>query len=260
MVPQPILADQSNSEESKEFLFSITPRFWYSFVNLNTFDESRRWQDSLDETEIPLYGGTIGFNPPGLSPIDFLFTGFYGEDDGRFTEVGLGYWQAGSYDVERLDLEALARYRIKGKNVSLYGGFRYIKFDLDLNAEEKSYAPQFPAFNITGSDKLKEENDFYLLELGTGFFANLTDDGRHRLFCNLLLALGYQEWEVANALPGMPNTSDSGFGVGGDINGGYSMVISQRISASLRYRAFIAPNGVDSELFVIHGPEVKAKD
>jgi hypothetical protein len=54
----------------------------------------------------------------------------------------------------------------------------------------------------------------------------------------------------------MPNTSDSGFGVGGDINGGYSMVISQRISASLRYRAFIAPNGVDSELFVIHGPEV----
>ena len=223
--------------ETENSIINLTPRIWYSYVNLSSEDYS-----STEMFALPLYGATLAVTPRSTPNWHYLLTGLYGEGDGETVSA----YGNGKRDVERLDIELLARYNFPGRNFSLFVGPRYVKFDQTLNV---------PSFTTDLQSKI------YIFELGLGTHADLTEDGRHRLFGNFTLGLGRLEWDYSDS-DGL-TSSDSYFAPAIDFNTGYQYAITASTNVSLRYRLFsivtkpeVASGYEQKKLETIHGPEL----
>lgn len=225
------------NDENEKSIINLTPRLWYSFVNLSGEDYT-----STKMFALPLYGATLAINPNSTPSWNFLLTGLYGKGDGDTVT----YWGDGKKDVKRFDFELLARYNFPGRNFSFFVGPRYVKFDQTLDS------PDFIS---------EIKTKIYLLEFGLGTHADVTKDGRHKVFGNFALGLGRQEWDYADS--DASTSSGSYFAPSVDFNTGYQYAIGESASVSLRYRLMailskpeVAPGREQTKLDTIHGPEL----
>ena len=144
--------------------------------------------------------------------------------------------------MERTDVEFLVRYNFPGKKFSIFGGARYVDFKED---------------NITPSFLAEDDMTLWLAEVGFGMVADMSDNGRHRLFGNFIAAAAFGEWEYrdTNGYVDSDDSVEPAF----DFNFGYQYVIGSHLSFSVRYRAFIIFDTNDYDhrrLNTLHGPEV----
>lgn len=229
---------------------SLTPRFWYMILNSNSYSDSTFVQQTFETVEIPLYGGTIRVAPPYFESTDFLLNGFYGETDVRGVSVTAGGASTRhATDVARADIELLVRHKLPKSDVYLFYGLRYVYLEEDTTLD-----PGF-AFAASGTNRLDEQTDFYMVEGGMSMTNPIGDTDRHFFFANLTGGVGYQARKVRNRTSG-EDPDEYGFTPFLDINTGYELRLADRISAQLRYRAFIFYERTREEMFVLHGPEV----
>jgi len=177
-----------------------------------------------------------------------MATFLYGTGDGRVLDNGSGL---GTTDVTRTDFELLGRYTLHGSKFYLLAGFRYIDFELES---------KFGSYRETSKVDVKGA------ELGFGFSQEITKDGRHQAFGNLLGLLAISSLDYKDTAGG--NESTSGFTPGVDVNVGYQFWITPSINVNARYRVFVYSYeneatfaGVTStfrDIALFHGPEFGA--
>lgn len=153
-----------------------------------------------------------------------------------------------NYQGDHFNFEWLARTTIEDTNANWLIGFEYTRNDL-----RQSISSGAPIFN--NSRKQESSFQFFLLKAGIGGFFNLSQDGTHRFFSNMIMNLGIAEIDSTTS------SKESWGAYGGDINVGYEWVINQVFSISPRYRAQFLY--VDTEnktrqdgFTILHGPEL----
>jgi len=236
--------------------FSLTPRVWYTSMNVNNYSSSVTYQSTNNELQILLYGATIAISPAFLPQTDFLLTVLYGTGDttGSFVTVG----GAGDYNVDatRTDIELLSRYRIRDTAVNIFYGLRYMRYDNEDTFAEGVHLER------TGTNKQKTEREYWVPEIGAGFTADITGNGRHRLFGNATLgyAFGTQKYvDTQASYLGDVTVTKNGIVI--DANVGYELNIIKYLSFHLRYRGtFMQGSDTDSKNYnIVHGPEIGLK-
>ncbi len=219
-------------EEESDILFQITPRLWLSYLNIVNDEET-----STDQIFIPLFGLTVSVNPS--STWNVLLTGYYGEGDADYINIFEG---TGTTEAERIDVELLLRYNFPGKKFSIFGGGRYVDFSEDSSA---------------GTFQAEDDSTLFLLEIGMGMVAEMSDNGRHRLFSNFTAAAAFSEYEYRDS-NGYVESGDDVYPAL-DFNFGYQYVIGSSMSFSVRYRGFVLFDENDyyhTRLNTLHGPEL----
>ena len=240
---------------AEEDRFSITPRVWFTNVNPNMYDSgvSASGHSSESTAQVPLQGATITYAPKKFPDIDFLVTGLYGTTTTNFVDAN----EFGNIDWTRFDLEFLVRKDIPDTTVKLLAGFRHIKYTTDQRLTSGG------VYAATGS-RLK---DFYLSmyfgELGLSGFNNITPNGKHRMFWNMIGGLGYAKSDRPNRKADQGVPGKESFLWTGDINIGYAYTINKNFGANARYRSFITASHIVGEssdaregFIVVHGPEL----
>lgn len=228
-------------------VFSVSPRFYLTWVESSEFYEP---------VTLPIGGLTLSVAP--FVNWDFVINGLYGEGDSKFREAAknseFGFGGNGHVDVTRTDIELLARYRIPDSPVFLMIGGRYVRFEEEffLNAT----TPTFFAGKVE-----ETTTQIYVGEVGVGFTAPISKDGRHSAFGNVLFGFGAFDNEVRPKNCRFDcsdeRTNDDGFAYLVDTNVGYQYSIADWMSVGARYRIIaVQRNGhPDSDLSVVHGPE-----
>lgn len=239
--------------------FSITPRTALRFLTGHDFSSDPSY---LETTEEPMYwtnGITASITSPWLPNTSLLVTGLYGEENSHATAIAtqpipgvtganLAFPVKMKYDSQLLDFEILARTEISDTNAYWLAGFQYIGLDTDFTITSGA-----PIFN--GKTKRNQTSDTYLGKIGLGGYFNLSENGRHRIFSNVMLAAGFLDQNTGIT------PSEAWVGFGGDINVGYQWIINDSVSISPRYRAQIIywdteNKTVEDQTFVFHGPEL----
>ena len=252
---------QQKSEDVSRPIVSITPRVWYGMQNINAYQIDKQSKDSFKQLAFPISGATIAIAPSALESTDFLFTVMYGTGTTTFnsTSTGSVAYKEGEVGVERTDIEFLVRHTIRDTGFNVYYGARYVRY----LTTTKYTTPGVTVF-ATGTNEDISESQYYLPEIGLGIVGNITQDGRHRLFYNMLLGAGYETIELTNALSSYTgNTKWNGWVYCLDLNAGYEWNFSKNASFNIRYRMFML-RGVDRDYMesgntTLHGPEAGIK-
>lgn len=240
-----------SQEKADGWDIEVTPRFWYMILNPTPFDDSTFAQQTNETAAFPLYGLSLKIKPPGFQNSDFIFTGFRGTDvvKGRIVTAS-GATSRLSTDAIRTDIELLYRTRVSDSDVHWFVGARWAFFD-----EEAESEPGF-AFLASGTNRLDQESNFYLGEIGVSFSTPLDRRKKHVLFGNFMTGIGYETQEVTNRSSNALPDDHSGFIPFLDANIGYQYVISPSMNVHLRYRSFVLRELKRAEFMALHGPEV----
>jgi len=241
----------AQDQERSGWQFGITPRLWVSALTIPDEDNV-----SSGAVFIPLYGGTVSVSPGFAPNVTLLVTGLRGNGSGDIVFNPGGFVPggcarcAGTQNVARTDFEALLRYSFaNGINVS--AGGRYVKFVSDVSAQTVYLGPDTGARFSNHA-----ENTILLGEIAVGFVHEVSQDGRHRVFGNLIGAFGSIKNKFQDSLG--TNQSSSSPTVGMDVNVGYEYWFTPYTNIGLRYRSFVLAANNDYDLvkfFSIHGPE-----
>jgi len=240
----------SDQKKNDAWEIEITPRFWLLDVGINPFLESNQFQQTNEEAVFPMFGFSLRVAPPEYTRSDFLFTFLRGSDvvKGKSFRAP-GITSNHQTDAVRTDVEFLYRRRIEETNVLWFTGFRWIFLEEDSKADNGF---TWPASN-TGT--LEEETSFYMAEVGVSFSTPVDMAADHILFANFTTGVGYERQVVLNrATDASPDVS--GVFPFVDANVGYQYIISDNLSAHLRYRVFALQEHVRDRILALHGPEV----
>jgi hypothetical protein len=153
--------------------FKVEPRTWLSWIDM--IDES---DISKEVAFLPMFGLTAGYS---VGEWGFLLTGLYGEGEGDVKATDYDF--KGTADYKRSDLEFLVRYNIPDSDVFLFFGPRYVHLEETDKFRWTEDGERFEVRNVNDSE-------VWLLEVGVGTTTNITPDGRHRLFANLIGGIG----------------------------------------------------------------------
>jgi len=250
--------DSISSDQFKlapEWNFSFAPRTALRSITTSYDFDDPRIAPNLEDLAFWTNGATIGVNSPWLPNTSFLFTGLYGKSKTKGRFIGILDFQGSSLafpalsknDATLLDFELIARTLIPGTTANWLIAMEYVNLD-----NQFSVISGAPVFN--GANQGSARIDLYVLKAGIGGFFNLSDDGKHRIFANILGAGHYTNARVFG-------NGEAWFGYGGDVNIGYEWIIDKNFSISPRYRGqFLYFETKDETLAdqfnVIHGPEL----
>jgi len=243
-----VFASERKKDDAWEI--EITPRFWLLNVSISPFLESDQFQQSNEEAVFPMFGFSLRVAPPRYTRSDFLLTFLRGSDvvKGKSFRAP-GITSNHETDAVRTDLEFLYRRRIEDTNVLWFAGFRWIFLEEDSKADNGF---TWPASN---AGTLEEETSFYMAEVGASFSTPLDIAADHILFANFTTGVGYERQVVLNrATDASPDVS--GVFPFVDANVGYQYIISDNLSAHVRYRVFALQEHVRDKILALHGPEV----
>jgi hypothetical protein len=226
----------SFAQDDTEIVTGIrfTPRLWLSMINpVDGQGESR------EQFALPFFGATLLISPAATSNTNFFLTGLYGEGEGEYFLPG---YANGEITNKRLDVEFLIRRNIPGKSVSLFFGARYINFE---------------EIGAAGDFQVETVSDMIIAEFGVGIVTDLTENGRHRVFANLIPGIANVSWDYEDSEDVVE--SDSSMQPTLDVNFGFQFGLNDRAALSARYRGFFVQEENDyeqSRLVTIHGPEL----
>ena len=93
------------AEKEDKPVISITPRLWYTNMNINEYNPSTTYQETWKHLNIPIYGVTFGFAPKSLKSTEFLLTVLHGTGNTQGTVVNAnGNTTPATVDLKRHDL------------------------------------------------------------------------------------------------------------------------------------------------------------
>jgi hypothetical protein len=239
-------AEPAAAQAGDSWQFAITPRVQYLFLNFVAPSSGT----SGEEAQFAFYGGTVEVTPPWWRNVSFLVTVLDGNANNL--DVFIQGLASGKADFHRLDIEALARYRLEGTSVSLFGGFRHVRQRITSTLNVANVI-----FTDTGTNVFENLITFYLAEVGAGFATPIDRSGEHSFFGNGILGFGAWRDVVINRSSTGRNPRTQ-FAVIFDINVGYNWQFAACCAFQARYRAFVFPAGVRTfkEFAVGHGPEI----
>lgn len=246
--------------ESAEWRFNITPRTGLWAKTHHNFVDTGTLFSTSDEELYWINGGSISVTSPWLPDTSFIFSGLAGNDSGNsnFASKPLGsptaFTSRARYDSDLLFFEFVARTLIEDTNANWFVRFEHTSIEIDNTIV--SGAPIFGTENI-----LENDISIWTLGAGSGGFFNLTDNGLHRVFSNVMF--GMSVGDVKTTSPGAPTISEFWWGPTIDVNIGYEWIINDYFSVSPRYRGqfvyFFTENietSFGDQFYVIHGPEL----
>ncbi len=214
--------------------FSISPRAYFTYIDSSDFAEV---------TPVTLGGLSITIGPAAGS-WDLTVSGLVGSGDSGFTELAEDAFggQEGQFEIDRVDYEALWRYRFKDSPVYIGFGARFIDIEEEFIGE------------FSGPVEF-QTTEIVLGEFAVGLSGQVSEGSRHSLFSNLVVGIGSFESDLMEV--GEPDDSDDGATFLFDANLGYQYVMNQTSSISARYRVIaVQTAGFEDELTVVHGPEI----
>lgn len=236
---------------AQDATIGVVPRVWFTNENISFYPDEINPSRVVEEINLPLAGLTLSFTPnwdaeSPLAGTSFFATGLYGTADGNWQSAT----HAGTYEVERIDAELLARTPMANSKVSLYWGGRWINF-----SQSETVNAVFP---ITGTANREHTMNYLLGEAGLGIADSFGESGRHWFFANMVGGVGLYDSQIENRVRpggGIPDRSGVVWSV--DINAGYQYSFDFG-SVFARYRAFrpSETREVDVDNPIIHGPEV----
>lgn len=253
----PVVAADSEQtgETTPGWRGSFTPRMALRFTTFHDFTDNTSQQTTIEEANLWTNGATFSVTTPWLPNTSFLFTGLYGQDDGKAiflvtvpTPNGtLAIAEKSKTNTEVFDFEFLARTNIKGTDANWIAGIQYINTAINFKLT--------PGILFGTRGQLSSE--FYIVKGGFGGFFNTSENGQHRIFSNFLVSGGINRFQ-SNFI------EDDTFGVVGvDVNIGYEWIINPSFSISTRYRSQLiynfggkTNNSINNAFFVYHGPEL----
>ncbi len=212
---------------------SISPRAYFTSIDSSDFSEVGF---------VPLGGLSVTVGP-AIGNWDVTLNVLVGSGDSDFTELAeFDFGQTGQWEIERLDYEALWRYRFKDSPAYIGFGARFVDIEEELIGD------------VTGRVEF-ETTELLMAEIALGLSGQVSEGSRHSLFGNLLLGLGTFESNLMEL--GEPDDLDDGSAFLADANIGYQYVINESSSFSARYRVIAAQTfGFEDLLTVVHGPEI----
>ena len=229
----------------------LTPRLWYSFVS--TAHVYPRRGTSVDNSTVPLYGGSITVAPAIMRGTTFSLTALSGTGSGDFhgADTCCGYTDGN--DRQRLDVDAVVQFPIDATGAYWWSmGLRYIDTSSDARGTDQSSMP----FRFITNQEV------FLHEIGLGGQTFLDASGSHRFFGGLTLVAGQKKIETRDtSFSGFSGTTFSRHPVAGiDATLGYAASLGTIATFYARYRLlvlsemnqFASPDMLD----LVHGPEV----
>ena len=227
--------------------FSVSLRYWDSALSgYSNYDPAIPEAEVDTHANIPLWGMTLRYSP--TSSLDLLFTGYQGE--GNYQQQGVSTfcdWIA-TAETKRKDYELMLRHKaFTNKRAYLLYGFRMISWEDTFTEISPTFVP----------NALIDNNDITLLQLGSGFSTNITDDGRFNLFANIVV--GYGEIENERSEGGV-DSSETDDVSSLDLNVGVQWALTDMVSLDVRYRNFnVGDDGFNfTDTAVINGVEAGA--
>jgi hypothetical protein len=255
------------SAYADDMQFSVQPRMWYAIQSSSvpvSAVSQRNGAAAQTQTPFnyPFAGVTMGMKGGWLGANGLAITVLHGQSKDNFTAVQADFNNVnntfsdqGFQKLQRTDIEALFVHPLNSSaSASVFLGGRMITF---FSLSISNSVDGFPV----GSELIvKEAERDYFLETGFGLNTNITDDGKHGLFANMVGLIGrtYNKTDFINQGPAFETRVDQWTG-GFDTNVGYNYKFNDQITLLTRYRTFItAPlsNWNGSGNFLIHGPEV----
>lgn len=236
---------------AQDATIGVVPRVWFTNENISFYPDEIAPSRVVEEINLPLSGLTLSVTPNWdpesvLAGTSFFATGLYGTADGSWASAN----HSGTYDVERLDAELLARTPLSNSRVSVYWGGRWINF-----SQSETVDAVFP---VTGTASREHTMNYFLGEAGMGIADSFGESGRHWFFANMVGGLGMYDSAIENRIrPGGSIPDRSGVVWSVDINAGYQYSFDFG-SVFARYRAFrpSETREVDVDNPIIHGPEI----
>lgn len=225
----------STSAAAEGMSFAISPRAYLTSIATSDYSEI---------TRVPLAGLSVTFGPKG-GDWDLTINGLVGSGDSSLTFLSDMVWglqNGGDFEIDRVDYEALYRYRLQDSPVYIGFGLRYV------DVEEK----------YIGAVEGLLETDFTEITIGefaVGFSRQVKEGSRHSMFANLLLGFGQFDYKAIEV--GEPDILDDGTAFLVDANVGWQYVMSEQTSFSARYRVIAVESSgdIDSQ-DTVQGPEL----
>lgn len=228
--------------------WTVIPRYWFAtYESAERFETGTTFMENSEAVDAPFYGVTVGFNPLELEFFDFILSGYDGDGEGKYNSVDTsGATTEGNLRLERTDLEILARHHVWPKSSAyLIYGFRWIHVENSLDIISPALVPD-----------IEEKSDVYLFELGAGHSTAVTEDGRVRIFSNIVFGYGWNDYEDRTG--GQLVVAESSDTCALDLNFGLLWVAtSDNMNIHARYRGVQIGEKLDfKEAIFIHGPEI----
>ena len=246
LLPIPTMAQETESK-----WITLSPRIW--LTETQTTDSPSFFRDAYF---VPSYGASLSISPPMLEGVSILLLGLYGvgDGDGRF---GAGVADEGTpldVDLERIDVEGLLIYQIPDLPVYVFVGSRYVLLEEKMDGSDDSR-----------SVDLEIDNEITIVKAGLGASGSLSENGKHRLFGNGSVGVGFTHTKTNFRLSpaGFPSVietreSEKTETPTIDVNVGYDYSFSDSVGLQLRYRVsmvFIDDFLDQKTTLVTHGPE-----
>lgn len=237
------------AQDAESKWITLSPRIWIAQVQ--TPDTPSFFRESY---LVPSYGASLSITPPMLKGLSILLVGLYGkgEGDGRYFSAGI-FGTSISLDVkfERIDVEGLLIYQIPGAPIYVFIGSRYVRLEEHMDGS-----------NATTSVDFEVDNEITIVKAGFGASGSLSEDGKHRLFGNASVGVGFADVKTRFRLEpagldirrGGKNESPSL-----DVNVGYDYSFWDSFGLQLRYRVSMVflKDFIDQEATdLTHGPEI----
>jgi hypothetical protein len=267
---------QGSTVTEKPFTISLTPRLWYQIANGNRYQSNPSTQNSVDQTNFADYGLSLEVSARSLPDWSFILTGYYGA--GSAPARSISFFPSPTEDAfdriatsmqssafRRYDVEFLARYLV-APTISVTGGFRIFNFNNKVTSGVTNIFPNtFGLVPNTGqSFVVKQDNKFYLEEIGLLFSTPFSESRRHLLFGGTTLGLGVRTFNESrydfisfnNTVHS--RTSDMIIAATLDVYAGYQFLLTQSVALNIRYRAIMVSDSgqIPGQVTVNHGPEI----
>lgn len=244
-------------ESAQQTGMKIDLRIWNGFAK--TVEGATR----KETFHLPMFGLTFTSSPASLEGFGFMFTFLAGFGEGDMTELNTNFFAKGEQETFRWDFEALIRYSLPRSNVYLMGGLRTLSWEEDGDlaivdgAEPGRASADVDAF-------------IFLVELGVGLTGNITEDGAHRVFANMVFGLGHfggdYDYDAILLNSGISIFENARFDLDWDEftfsfdgNLGYQASLTDALDLSVRYRVFLISadltRGSDLDNVIMHGLE-----
>lgn len=220
--------DDARSEEPSTWV-TVSPRTWMS--QIQTSDSSSLIAGGIF---IPMFGGSLAVTPPMLPRVSLVVTALYGKGDSsaRFTTVAGGERRVvkSDLDAERYDVEALLRYQLSRLPIYVFLGGRFVRFEQEIDGDGA----------VLGHVSIDSDSDLWILKGGVGAASALDERGKHRLFANAAVGVGFSDIETDVRIDaGSIRTSQSADDEVPtlDINAGYQHSFNSWLAFEFRYRS-----------------------
>jgi hypothetical protein len=246
----------------RQWRFNVTPRIAIrqsaGATTATTPDASNFQRVTVELSASTEAGATFAVSPPGWSRTELVLTVLsIPSSTGSFETLVLSplpFIAVGTVESSRLDVEASMLRRIGQTRAHWIAGIEYIRLATDRRGPS--------IFQLLDSHSRRAN---YLAKAGVGGSFDLSPSGRHQIFTDALVTVGFRT-ESSSFVNLALDQHNTGAALGFDVSSGYRFLLTKGIAIGARYRiqaltgaaGVVAGTAANSDLLLLHGLEFHA--